>query len=242
MLATLVDEPFSDEDWIYERKLDGERCLAFVADDGVRLTSRNQNRLNDAYPELDEAMAPRRYAADGRRRRGRSLRGWDHQLRASPGPGADHRSGGGETVGCEGLLLPLRPPASGWSEYPRSAAPDPKVAAPACARLRGSSPVRDPSQPRRRGVLPEVLCVGMGGGDRQKMPALPTSVHVRAGGSSSSVSAARSSSSAVTPIPKASESTSGRCSSATSTGRSWSMRGRWAPATTRRAWRCWPTG
>jgi bifunctional non-homologous end joining protein LigD len=57
MLATLVDEPFSDEGWIYERKLDGERCLAFVSDDDLRLKSRNQNRLNDAYPELAEAMA-----------------------------------------------------------------------------------------------------------------------------------------------------------------------------------------
>ncbi|HEM61899.1 MAG TPA: ATP-dependent DNA ligase, partial [Chloroflexi bacterium] len=28
MLATLIDRRFSDEDWIFERKLDGERCLA----------------------------------------------------------------------------------------------------------------------------------------------------------------------------------------------------------------------
>lgn len=27
MKATLVHEPFSDADWIYERKLEGERCL-----------------------------------------------------------------------------------------------------------------------------------------------------------------------------------------------------------------------
>lgn len=29
MLAKLTHEVFSDEEWIYERKLDGERCLVF---------------------------------------------------------------------------------------------------------------------------------------------------------------------------------------------------------------------
>ena len=29
MLATLTEKRFSDPDWIYERKLDGERLLAF---------------------------------------------------------------------------------------------------------------------------------------------------------------------------------------------------------------------
>ena len=29
MLATLVDQPFSSRDWIFEPKLDGERCLTF---------------------------------------------------------------------------------------------------------------------------------------------------------------------------------------------------------------------
>jgi bifunctional non-homologous end joining protein LigD len=29
MLATLTDRRFSDGEWIFERKLDGERCLAF---------------------------------------------------------------------------------------------------------------------------------------------------------------------------------------------------------------------
>src|SRR6266545_742848 len=30
MLATLTDQRFSDPGWIFERKLDGERCLAFA--------------------------------------------------------------------------------------------------------------------------------------------------------------------------------------------------------------------
>lgn len=33
-LATLTRDRFSDPDWVYERKLDGERCLAFCGPDG----------------------------------------------------------------------------------------------------------------------------------------------------------------------------------------------------------------
>ena len=68
MLATLTDERFSSPDWIYERKLDGERCLIFRDGRGVRLFSRNRQRLNDTYPELVDALAargPERWIADG---------------------------------------------------------------------------------------------------------------------------------------------------------------------------------
>lgn len=51
MLATLVDEPFDDEDWLFEIKWDGYRAIAFIEDGDVRLVSRNQNRFTD-YPEL----------------------------------------------------------------------------------------------------------------------------------------------------------------------------------------------
>ena len=54
MLATLVDEAFSDEDWIFERKLDGERCLVYRHEGQVRLMSRNEKKLNNAYPEIVE--------------------------------------------------------------------------------------------------------------------------------------------------------------------------------------------
>lgn len=57
MLATLVDEPFSNPDWIYERKLDGERCLAYVGDSDPRLMSRNRKDVTPTYPELAEALA-----------------------------------------------------------------------------------------------------------------------------------------------------------------------------------------
>ncbi len=57
MLATLTDKPFSDDDWYFERKLDGERCLAFKTDDDLRMMSRNEKELNEEYPELVRALA-----------------------------------------------------------------------------------------------------------------------------------------------------------------------------------------
>jgi bifunctional non-homologous end joining protein LigD len=56
MKAVLHDRAFSDPDWIYERKLDGVRCLAFRTPKGVRLLSRNDRSLNNSYPELVEAL------------------------------------------------------------------------------------------------------------------------------------------------------------------------------------------
>jgi bifunctional non-homologous end joining protein LigD len=56
MKAVLHDQPFSDPDWIYERKLDGVRCVAFRTPQGVRLLSRNDKPLNNSYPELVEAL------------------------------------------------------------------------------------------------------------------------------------------------------------------------------------------
>ncbi len=52
MLATLVDEPFDDDDWLYEVKWDGYRAITFLESSSIRLVSRNQNDLTSAYPEL----------------------------------------------------------------------------------------------------------------------------------------------------------------------------------------------
>jgi bifunctional non-homologous end joining protein LigD len=57
MLATLTSARFSDPAWIFERKLDGERGLAFRQRAGVRLLSRNRQRLNDTYPEIVDSVA-----------------------------------------------------------------------------------------------------------------------------------------------------------------------------------------
>lgn len=56
MLATLVDEHFSDPDWIYERKLDGVRILIFRRNGDVRLVTRNEKSRNATYPELVDAL------------------------------------------------------------------------------------------------------------------------------------------------------------------------------------------
>jgi bifunctional non-homologous end joining protein LigD len=56
MLATLTDQRFSSPEWIFERKLDGERCLAFRTEAGVRLLSRNRLQLNGTYPEVVDAL------------------------------------------------------------------------------------------------------------------------------------------------------------------------------------------
>jgi bifunctional non-homologous end joining protein LigD len=56
-LATLTKERFFDPAWLYERKFDGERCLAYRDRDGVALMTRNRQRVNSTYPELAAALA-----------------------------------------------------------------------------------------------------------------------------------------------------------------------------------------
>ena len=57
MLAVLTAERFSDPAWIFEPKLDGIRCLAFIRNGAVRLVSRNRKVLDAAYPEVADALA-----------------------------------------------------------------------------------------------------------------------------------------------------------------------------------------
>lgn len=56
MKATLSKEPFDDDGWIFERKLDGIRCLAYRNGKRVRLMSRTAHELGRSYPELVEAI------------------------------------------------------------------------------------------------------------------------------------------------------------------------------------------
>jgi len=52
MLATLVDKPFDNADWLFEIKWDGYRSVAFLDGGKARLVSRNQNEMTSQYPEL----------------------------------------------------------------------------------------------------------------------------------------------------------------------------------------------
>ena len=54
MLATPVEKPFDDPDWLFEIKWDGYRAVSFLQDGRVRLVSRNQNELTGEFPELRE--------------------------------------------------------------------------------------------------------------------------------------------------------------------------------------------
>jgi DNA ligase D-like protein (predicted ligase) len=68
MRAVLTDERFSDPDWIFERKLDGIRCVAIRDRGEVRLLSRNDLSMNDRFPEIAAALAGEpceRFAIDG---------------------------------------------------------------------------------------------------------------------------------------------------------------------------------
>ena len=56
MKAVLTEERFSDPAWVFERKLDGIRCIAIKADRDVRLLSRNDLSLNGRYPEVAAAL------------------------------------------------------------------------------------------------------------------------------------------------------------------------------------------
>ena len=68
MLATIVAQPFSDADWLFEIKWDGERALAWVADGKATLRSRTGKDITAQYPELvclPEALHPKRAIVDG---------------------------------------------------------------------------------------------------------------------------------------------------------------------------------
>ena len=68
MKAVLTEARFDDPDWIFERKLDGIRCIAVRDGGAVKLWSRNDKPLNDRFPELAAALETEvveRFAVDG---------------------------------------------------------------------------------------------------------------------------------------------------------------------------------
>jgi bifunctional non-homologous end joining protein LigD len=56
MQATLVDQPFHREGWIYEEKYDGWRMLAYKDGDRVQLLSRSGRDHAARFPELVAAL------------------------------------------------------------------------------------------------------------------------------------------------------------------------------------------
>jgi DNA ligase D-like protein (predicted ligase) len=60
MLATLSDRRDLGDEWLLERKFDGERCVARKSGDVVRLESRTGKDLTGTYPEVSSAVAAQR--------------------------------------------------------------------------------------------------------------------------------------------------------------------------------------
>ena len=68
MLATPIDRPFSNPDWLFEIKWDGVRALAWMDKQKIKLRSRAQNDVTTQYPELaalPEALNVRQALLDG---------------------------------------------------------------------------------------------------------------------------------------------------------------------------------
>jgi bifunctional non-homologous end joining protein LigD len=57
MLATLTDRRDFGDDWLLERKLDGERCVGRKVGREVHLESRSGKDLTSTYPEVRSAVA-----------------------------------------------------------------------------------------------------------------------------------------------------------------------------------------
>ncbi|WP_316179826.1 MULTISPECIES: non-homologous end-joining DNA ligase [unclassified Bradyrhizobium] len=62
MLATLIDAPFDDPDWIFETKWDGYRIVARIDDGNVKLLSRRGKDVTRDYPRIAAALAKLRRA------------------------------------------------------------------------------------------------------------------------------------------------------------------------------------
>ena len=56
MLATLVDDPFNEPNWIFEEKYDGVRMLAYKEGSQVELVSRNAINRTERYPAIAAAI------------------------------------------------------------------------------------------------------------------------------------------------------------------------------------------
>ena len=68
MLAKPADEVPEGDDWHYEPKWDGFRCIVFRDGDRLELSSRNEKPFDRYFPELREPLLrslPERCVVDG---------------------------------------------------------------------------------------------------------------------------------------------------------------------------------
>ena len=68
MMAQLAREPFDSDDWLFEVKWDGHRCLAALEAESTRLTSRTSRVVTGQFPEFDNLhrqLAARNAVVDG---------------------------------------------------------------------------------------------------------------------------------------------------------------------------------
>jgi bifunctional non-homologous end joining protein LigD len=56
MLATLIDQPFDNPDWIYEIKWDGYRVVSYLDKKKVEMRSRNNLPFNEKFRVIEEAL------------------------------------------------------------------------------------------------------------------------------------------------------------------------------------------
>lgn len=63
MLATLTQEPFDGDDWLFEIKWDGYRAIGSWDAKKAELYSRNQKKINQKYPSVTEALGSFAYPA-----------------------------------------------------------------------------------------------------------------------------------------------------------------------------------
>ena len=54
MLIAQMREPFNDDNWIYELKLDGCRCIGYFDQSGTCLRNKRNMELLPRFPELKE--------------------------------------------------------------------------------------------------------------------------------------------------------------------------------------------
>ena len=57
MLATLIEKPFNNKEWLFELKMDGVRAVVVKNGSKLDMWTRNANDLTRRFPTLAEAFA-----------------------------------------------------------------------------------------------------------------------------------------------------------------------------------------